>query len=48
MTMCRVRRPLNIIIWTEGQRKNLREEGDENSEQFNNTEFLREDLVSQY
>jgi hypothetical protein len=42
------RRPLTIIIWTEGQRKNPREEGDENSEQFSNTEFQREDVVSRY
>jgi len=26
-------------MWTEGQRKNLKEEGDENNEQFSNTEI---------
>ena len=38
----------NIIMWTEGQRKNLREEGDENNEQFSNTEIQRGDVVSRY
>jgi hypothetical protein len=33
---------------TEGQRKNLREEGDENIEQFSKTEIQRGDVVSQY
>jgi len=26
-------------VWTEGQRKNLKEEGDEDNEQFSNTEI---------
>jgi len=30
----------NIIMWTE-DRENLREEGDENNEQFSNTEIQR-------
>jgi len=28
-------------MWTEGQRKNLRQEGDENTEHFSNTEIQR-------
>jgi len=28
-------------MWTGGQRKNLKEEGDENNEQFSNTEIQR-------
>jgi hypothetical protein len=28
-------------MWTEGQRKNIKEEGDENNEQFCNTEIQR-------
>jgi hypothetical protein len=34
-------------MWTEG-RENLWEEGDENNEQFSNTEIQRGDVVSQY
>jgi len=41
ITMCRAARPRNIIMWTEGQRKKLREEGDENKEQFSNNEIQR-------
>jgi hypothetical protein len=32
-------------MWTEG-RENLREEGDENNEQFSNNEIQRGDVVS--
>jgi len=35
-------------MWTEEQRKNLREEGDENNEQFSNTEIPRGGIVSRY
>jgi hypothetical protein len=45
--MCRARKPWNIIMWTERQ-ENLREEEDENNEQFSYTENQREDVISRY
>jgi len=47
-TTYRAGRPKNIIIRNEGQKKNLREEEDENNEQFSNTEIQRGDVVSRY
>jgi hypothetical protein len=39
-------RPRNVTMWTEGW-EHLRKEGDENSEQLNNTEIQRGDVFSQ-
>jgi hypothetical protein len=48
ITMCRAGRPRNIIMWIQGWRKKLGEEGDENKEQFSNNEIQRVDVVSRY
>jgi len=39
--MCRAGRSSNEIRWTKGQRKSLRKEGYQNSEQFGNTDIVR-------
>jgi hypothetical protein len=39
--MSRARRPRDRIMRTEEQEKNLREEADENNEQFSNTDIQR-------
>ena len=47
ITTSRARIPRDRIMWTEGQKKNLREEAGGNNEQFSNTEIQRWDVVSQ-
>jgi hypothetical protein len=47
ITTCRARRPRDIIMWNgEPGWGELKEEGDDNNEQFSNTEIQRVDLVS--
>ena len=45
--MCGVGRPRDVIMLIEGQRY-IREEGDEDTKQFNSTEIQKGDVVCRY